>query len=149
MWHSNSLTASQINLIVRMLTKWPTHFCFPALDLCRIALLHPSIERYMLDEREITSNNNNDKVLTQSEKLCVAILEHAERAVTANEEKVSSIADRNSTLALRCCVNLFKFRSLWKISLLNMENLLNICKKLYTETKIIRNIQFLPIHRIV
>ena len=139
MWHSNLLTTFQINLIVHMLTKWPTHFCFPALDLCRIALLHPSIETYMLDE--------------SGEKLCVAILEHAERsilstatttaetlksdndiddnndtsAVTTTTDELNAIADRNSTIALRCCVNLFKFRSIWKISLSNMENIINIC----------------------
>ena len=49
-WHANALSARQIDVVVHMLTKWPSHFCFPALDLCRIALLHPSIESYMLDQ---------------------------------------------------------------------------------------------------
>ena len=47
-WHANALSARHLDVVVHMLTKWPSHFCFPALDLCRIALLHPSIESYML-----------------------------------------------------------------------------------------------------
>ena len=108
--------------------KWPSHFCFPALDLCRIALLHPSIESYMLDQG--TTANGDSEQLTNSGKLCVAILQHAEREtepVPTSNSELDSVADRNSILALKCCVNLFKYRTLWKISLSNMESIIQIC----------------------
>ena len=127
-WHANALSARHLDVVVHMLTKWPSHFCFPALDLCRIALLHPTIESYMLDQG--TTANSDSEQLPNSGKLCVAILQHAERETqpesTSNSE-LDSVADRNSILALKCCVNLFKYRTLWKISLSNMESIIQIC----------------------
>ena len=127
-WHANTLTVRQLDVVVHMLTKWPSHFCFPALDLCRIALLHPSIESYMLDQRTTTSSDSEQ--LTHCEKLCVAILQHAEREIqptSTSGSELDSVADRNSILALKCCVNLFKYRTLWKLSLSNLESIIQIC----------------------
>lgn len=119
-WHANKVDRKHIRALEQLL-QWPSHLCYPVLDLCRIVFLHPSSEAMLLSHGSFGGS-----------KLVGLILEHASREINVPGEAgadntLEMMADRNCRLSLRCAVNLFKFRRVWELCAENSAMLLELC----------------------
>ena len=135
-WHSNSVTRKHVTVLERLL-QWPSHMCYPALDLVRIVFLHPTAERLLLGSPSFGRGG----------KLLQLVFEHATAKAAAPETGSSAsaaldkVADRNCTLSLRCAVNLFKYRNAWALCAQNNLFLLNLCTSNFPSCRVDRKLR--------